>query len=82
MQLPKIIDRGATGLLWAAAGLTLAILLFILGFIIYRGFVSDNLMEYRVLNSEEESVELFRGRRNLPSLSAPGSGYPTSPSTT
>ncbi|NPE31892.1 hypothetical protein HNV12_28825, partial [Methanococcoides sp. SA1] len=35
----------ATSVLWAAAGLTLAILLYILGFIIYKGVRSDNIIE-------------------------------------
>ncbi len=35
----------ATGLLWAAAIVTFGILVYILGFILYRGFRSDNILE-------------------------------------
>ena len=41
----KRTDNIATAVLWLAAGLTLAILVYILGFIVYRGFRSDNIIE-------------------------------------
>ncbi len=41
----------ATVILWTAAGLTLAILIYILGFIIYKGFRSDNVIESGIINT-------------------------------
>ncbi|MDC7225755.1 MAG: phosphate ABC transporter permease PstA [Spirochaetales bacterium] len=40
----------ATITLWSAAALTLAILVYILGFIIYKGFRSDNILETDYIN--------------------------------
>ena len=44
-RVTKRFDNLATVILWTAAGLTLAILVYILGFIVYKGFRSDNVIE-------------------------------------
>ena len=48
----------ATVLLWASAAATLGILLYILGFIIYRGFRSDNIIESKFIDTAAVSVPL------------------------
>ncbi|MBI9103164.1 MAG: phosphate ABC transporter permease PstA [Spirochaetales bacterium] len=53
---PKVSDRIASAFLWGFAGLTIGILLFILGFILYHGFVSDNLIETKVIPSTSKTV--------------------------
>ena len=49
-------DRIATVFLWGFAALTIGILLFILGFILYHGFISDNVIETKTLPTTDESV--------------------------
>ncbi|MDC7127084.1 MAG: phosphate ABC transporter permease PstA [Spirochaetales bacterium] len=53
----------ATGLLWGCAGLTLLILVYILGFILYRGFVSSNILESEYIDrgTIETSIGLYPG---------------------
>jgi phosphate transport system permease protein len=46
----KRINFIATSVLWAAAVLTLAVLLYILGFILYKGVRSDNIIESDFIN--------------------------------
>ena len=41
----KRFNNLATVILWVSAGVTLAILVYILGFILYKGFRSDNVLE-------------------------------------
>jgi len=49
-------DRIATVILWASAAITLGILLYILGFIIYRGLRTDNIIESDFIDSA--SIEI------------------------
>lgn len=59
----KRFDNIATLILWTAAGLTLAILVYILGFIIYKGFRSDNVIESDFLDygTIETPLEWYTG---------------------
>ncbi len=59
----KGFNNLATIILWAAAGLTLAILVYILGFIVYKGFRSDNILESEIINrgTIETPLELYTG---------------------
>ena len=54
----KRINMVATSVLWAAAGLTLAILLYILGFIVYKGLRSDNIIESEFIDRGTLSTPL------------------------
>ncbi|MBI9106303.1 MAG: phosphate ABC transporter permease PstA [Spirochaetales bacterium] len=51
-------NLAANVLLWGSAALTLGILLYILGFILYRGFRSDNIIESDFIDSSGISVPL------------------------
>ncbi len=48
-RLAKRAQTGAKIALWGAAGLTIGILVLIIGYILVRGFVSDNTREYPVI---------------------------------
>jgi len=62
-------EKIAKGILWIAAGITMAILLIIIGYILFRGFVSDRRVEYDVIgngksviaaeNSEQEDLTIL-----------------------
>ena len=49
-RITKRFDGLATLILWIAAGITLGILVYILGFIVYKGFRSDNVIESEYIN--------------------------------
>ncbi|MFP4363869.1 MAG: phosphate ABC transporter permease PstA [Spirochaetia bacterium] len=55
-RFTKFIEQIAKGLLWAAAGLTIAILLYIIGYIIFRGFYFDVIEEGVVTAYSEEAL--------------------------
>lgn len=48
----------ATAVLWGSAAITLGILIYILGFIVYRGLRSDNIIESEFIDSSVISVPL------------------------
>ena len=51
-------DKAASLLLWTSAAVTLGILIYILGFIIYRGFRTDNIVETEYLDIPTVSLPL------------------------
>ena len=59
----KRFNNLATIILWSAAAITLGILVYILGFILYRGFVSDNVLEgdYVDMGTIESPLEWYAG---------------------
>lgn len=57
-KITKNADRAATLVLWIAAGITLAILVYILGFIVYKGFRSDNIIEAEYVNYDTATCSL------------------------
>jgi phosphate transport system permease protein len=51
----------ARGVIWFFAGLTIVILVWILGFIFYRGFYSNNLVGYKFTDITQEKLVLKDG---------------------
>lgn len=54
----KVTERTARCILWAAAGLTIIILVLIIGFILFRGFVSTKIADYPFLSGGGSEVSL------------------------
>jgi len=52
----RFTEKMAKSLLWLAAGLTMGTLLVIIGYIVYRGLVSDLRIQYNVLPSGSEVI--------------------------
>ena len=52
----RFMEKMAKSLLWLAAGLTMGTLLVIIGYIVYRGLVSDLRIQYNVLPSGSEVI--------------------------
>lgn len=56
VQKRKIKEKIAKGILWLAAGITMAILFVIIGYILFRGLVSDRRVEYDVIGSGDPII--------------------------